>query len=52
MSAAMDPGSVMLISLVIAVAAVFFWRTVIKLMLVGAVLLIVLGFPAVGPDRH
>ena len=44
MFAAQDPSSVMVITLVIAVAALFFWRTMIKLAAIGTIMLVVLGF--------
>lgn len=44
MFAAQDPASLMLITLVIVAAVVVYWRTVIKLVTVGVVMLIVLGF--------
>jgi hypothetical protein len=44
MFAAQDPGAVTFIALVIATAVVFFWRTVIKLIAIGIVVLVALGF--------
>jgi hypothetical protein len=43
MFAARDPSSVILVILVIASAAVLYWRTMIKLLAIGAVMLVVLG---------
>jgi hypothetical protein len=44
MFAAQDPSSPMLITLVIVAAVMVFWRTVIKLVVIGVVVLAVLGF--------
>jgi hypothetical protein len=39
-----DPSSLMPIALVVITGAVVFWRTIIKLLVIGAILLTVLGF--------
>jgi hypothetical protein len=44
MSATQDSSSLMLITLVIVAVGVLFWRTVIKLMIIGVIVLVVLGF--------
>jgi hypothetical protein len=44
MFAAQDPRSLMLITLVIVTTAVVFWRMVIKLLIIGTVMLVLLGF--------
>lgn len=44
MAPAQDPGSLVLIVLVIVAASVAFWRTVIKIIVVGVMVLVVLGF--------
>lgn len=41
--ASQDPGSLMLIILIIISGVVFFWRMVIKLAIIGVILLMVLG---------
>ena len=38
-----DPGSLMLITLIAVTGVMVFWRTLIKLMIIGLVLLAVLG---------
>lgn len=38
-----DPNSLIPIALVIITAALVFWRTVIKLLAIGVILLVVLG---------
>jgi hypothetical protein len=43
MFAAQDPSSVILVTLVVAAAAVLYWRTVIKLLTIGTVMLVMLG---------
>ena len=40
---AQDPATLMLIALIIATGAVIFWRTVIKFVIIGVILLLVLG---------
>ncbi len=40
---AQDPGSLMQIALIIAIGVVIFWRTVIKFVIIGMILLLVLG---------
>lgn len=52
MFAAQDPSSVMLITLVIAAAMVFFWRTMIKLVTAGVVALVLLGLLEVLRSMH
>jgi hypothetical protein len=44
MSPAQDPSGLMWVVLIIGVAVVAFWRTVIKLVIIGVVLLAALGF--------
>jgi hypothetical protein len=44
MFAGHDPNSITLITLIITTLGVFFWRTAIKLVAIGAVLVVVLGF--------
>lgn len=43
MFAAQDPGSLMLIILAIVAMAVAFWRTTIKLLIIGVIVLVSLG---------
>ena len=38
-----DPGSIKMVLLLIAILAVVFWKTVIKLVLIGALLLVLYG---------
>ena len=44
MFAGQDPGSLILVTLVAVAAAVAFWRTVIKLLVISIVVLVVFGF--------
>jgi hypothetical protein len=41
---AQDPNSLMLITLLVSAGAAIFWRAVIKLLAIGAILVVVLGF--------
>jgi hypothetical protein len=47
-----EPGSLILIILIIAATAVIFWRTVLKLVTIGLILLIMLGFVELLRDIH
>jgi hypothetical protein len=44
MLAGHDPNSLTLITLIITTLGVFFWRTAVKLIAIGTVLVVVLGF--------
>lgn len=52
MSAGQDPNSLMLITLAIMATVVIFWRTVIKLVAIGTLALVVLGFLEVLQALH
>lgn len=47
-----DPESIKMVLLAIAILAVFFWKTAIKLVLIGALLLALLGALAVVQGLH
>ena len=49
---ARDPGSLILIILAIATSAVIFWRIVIKLVIIGAVSLVILGLLELWQGLH
>lgn len=52
MFAARDHGSLIMIILAIATSAVIFWRTVIKLVIIGALVLVVLGLLVLLQSLH
>lgn len=49
---AQDPSSLIPIALVLITAALIFWRTVVKLLAIGIILLVVLGVASLLHGLH
>jgi hypothetical protein len=47
-----EPGPLIIIILIIVAATVIYWRTVVKLMTIGLILLIMLGLVELLKDMH